>query len=109
MFEGQTERLLQASQRGTVHNTAFIERLNGIFRQRLASLTYKSHHAARRLQVLETDMYLVGCTYNFCFAHHELSNVSHVGSVCTPAMAAGLTNHVWSICELLSYRIASPP
>src|SRR5436309_12081289 len=79
------------------------------FRERLASLTRKSRHAARRLRALETGMYLIGCSYNFCFAHHELSKASHVGSPRTPAMAAGLTNHVWSVFELLSYRIAPPP
>ncbi len=105
----QAEKLLQCSQGGTVLNTAFIERLNGTFRERLASLTRKSRHAARRLQALETGMYLIGCTYNFCFVHHELSKASHVGSPCTPAMAAGLSDHVWSIWELLSYRIAPPP
>src|SRR5436309_713202 len=105
----QAEKLLMQSQGGSVLNTAFIERLNGTFRERLASLTRKSRHAARRLRALETGMYLIGCTYNFCFVHHELSKVSHAGSACTPAMAAGLTDHVWGIYELLSYRIAPPP
>jgi IS1 family transposase len=105
----RAEQLLQGSRGGSVLNTAFIERLNGTFRERLASLTRKSRHAARRLRALETGMYLIGCTYNFCFVHHELSKVSHVGSACTPAMAAGLTDHVWGIYELLSYRIAPPP
>ena len=54
-------------------------------------------------------MYLIGCSYNFCFPHHELSKAKHMGSPCTPAMAAGLTDHIWSIWELLSYRIAPPP
>ena len=105
----QAENLLGLSQGGSVLNTAFIERLNGTFRERLASLTRKSRHAARRLHVLETGMYLIGCSYNFCFPHHELSKTKHVGSPCTPAMAAGLTDHVWSIRELLSYRIAPLP
>ena len=105
----QAEKLLLLSQGGMILNTAFIERLNGTFRERLASLTRKSRHAARRLRALETGMYLIGCSYNFCFAHHELSKASHVGSSCTPAMAAGLTNHVWSVFELLSYHIAPPP
>src|SRR5438876_8828387 len=61
------------------------------------------------LPVLETGMYLIGCTYNFCFPHHELSKPEHVGSPCTPAMAAGLTDHVWSIKELLNYRVAPLP
>jgi transposase-like protein/IS1 family transposase len=105
----QANKLLQASLGGTVLNTAFIERLNGTFRQRLASMTRKSRHAARRLRALETGMYLIGCTYNFCFVHHELSKASHAGFACTPAMAAGLTDHVWGIFELLSYRILPSP
>jgi hypothetical protein len=104
----QAEQLLNASQGGTVLNTAFIERLNGTFRERMASLTRKSRYAARHLQALETGMYLIGCTYNFCFAHHELSKVSHAGFLCTPAMAAGLTDHIWSVAELLRYKVAPP-
>jgi transposase-like protein/IS1 family transposase len=102
------EQLLLGSRGGTVLNTAFIERLNGTFRERLASLTRKSRHAAHRLRALETGMYLIGCTYNFCFPHHELSKTQHVGSPCTPAMAAGLTDHVWSIAEVLTYKVAPP-
>lgn len=105
----QAERLLLRSHGGSVLNTAFIERLNGTFRERLSCLTRKSRHAARRLRALETGMYLIGCTYNVCFPHHELSKIKHVGSPCTPAMAAGLTDHVWSLFELLSYRVAPPP
>src|SRR6266568_4760771 len=50
---GQAEKLLLCSQGGTVLNTAFIERLNATFRERLASLTRKSRHAAHRLFALE--------------------------------------------------------
>jgi IS1 family transposase len=105
----QAERLLLLSHGGNVLNTAFIERLNGTFRERLACLTRKSRHAARRLFALETGMYLIGCSYNFCYPHHELSKTKHVGSPCTPAMAAGLTDHIWSLRELLSYQITPPP
>jgi transposase-like protein/IS1 family transposase len=105
----QAEKLLRESQGGTVLNTAFIERLNATFRERLASLTRRSRHAARRLFALQTGMYLIGCSYNFCFPHHELSKAKHLGSPCTPAMAAGLTDHVWSIYELLSYQIVPAP
>ena len=104
----QAENLLGLSQGGSVLNTAFIERLNGTFRERLASLTRKSRHAARRLHVLETGMYLIGCSYNFCVAHHELSKAKHWGMACTPAMASGLTDHVWSMGELLTYKVAPP-
>jgi hypothetical protein len=78
-------------------------------RERLASLTRKCRHSASRLQALHTGMYLIGCTYNFCVAHHELSKAKHWGMACTPAMASGLTDHVWSVCELLRYKVAPSP
>lgn len=105
----QATTLLSCSQGGTILNTAFIERLNGTFRERLASLTRRSRHAVRTLTALETGMYLIGCTYNFCFVHHELSKINHFGFPCTPAMAARLTDHVWDIRELLMYRMAPLP
>jgi hypothetical protein len=54
-------------------------------------------------------MYLIGSTYNFCLAHHELSKSSHFGRPTTPAMAAGLTDHLWSFRELFWYRVAPLP
>src|SRR5205814_9135257 len=73
------------------------------------SLTRKSRHAASRMQALYMGMYLIGCTYNFCVAHQELSKAKHWRRACTPAMASGLTDHVWSICELLRYKVAPLP
>jgi IS1 family transposase len=108
-------RLLQTSGGGHDLNTAFIERLNGTFRERLACLARRCRHAARRLDLLEAGMWLVGCTYNFCWPHHELSRreakaQEKRGEVpMTPAMASGLTDHVWSVQELLWYRVAPPP
>jgi len=111
----QAQALLSASHGGTVFNTAFIERLNGTMRQRLVSLTRKCRHAASRLAALENGMWLLGCTYNFCWPHHELSRQAAKAQerrgevLLTPAMASGLTDHIWSIQELLSYRIAPLP
>lgn len=73
----RAEQLLANSRGGAVLNTAFIERLNGTFRERLASLTRKSRHAASRLHALQTGMYLIGSTYNFCIVHQELSKEKH--------------------------------
>src|SRR2546421_1265840 len=109
------EVLLAASGGGTVLNTAFIERLNGTMRERLASLTRKCRHAARRLTALESGMWLLGCTYNFCWPHHELSRRAAKAQgqrgevLLTPAMASGLTDHIWRISELLNYRVAPSP
>ncbi|TMC93630.1 MAG: hypothetical protein E6J22_07585 [Chloroflexi bacterium] len=43
-------------------------------------------------------MYLIGCTYNLCWVHQQLGH--------TPAMAAGLTDHVWSVKDVLCYKVA---
>ncbi len=105
----QASQLLQASRGGTTLNTAFIERFNGTMRERLATLTRKCRHAAHRLPALEAGMYLIGCTYNFCWPHQELSSRRHLGHPSTPAMAAGLTDHIWSVAELLMYKVAPAP
>ncbi len=96
-------------------NTAYIERFNGTMRERLSSLTRRCRHAARRVSRLEAGMWVVGCTYNWCWPHHELSrrlakDQGRKGeALITPAMASGLTDHIWSIREVLTYRIAPPP
>ena len=115
MSHGSLEKateLLKISNGGTLLNTSFIERLNGTMRERLAALTRKCRHASSKLFAFHTGMYLIGCTYNFCWNHHELSKSSEKGGLgmpCTPAMASGLTDHQWSIFELLSYKVAPPP
>jgi IS1 family transposase len=112
MTQGTLERaqeLLALSKGGSVLNTAFIERLNATFRERLATLTRRCRYAAHRLETLETGMYLIGCVYNFCVIHDELSSSRHMGSACTPAMAAKLTDRVWSVRDVLLFRVAPAP
>jgi IS1 family transposase len=103
------QHLLQATRGGSELNTSFIERFNGTMRERLACLTRKCRHAAHRLETIEAGMYLIGGTYNFCVPHHELSASTHRGHPCTPAMAAGLTDHLWSVSELLTSQVAPAP
>lgn len=109
----QAMHLLQRSAGGQVLNTSYIERFNGTVRERLATLTRKCRHAAQRLQALETGMYLIGSTYNFCCFHHQLSQrAAGEGQRLlpqTPAMASGLTDHLWSLSELVSYKVAPAP
>jgi IS1 family transposase len=111
----QAHKMLVQTHGGKELNTAFIERFNGTMRERLASLTRRCRHAARRASMLDAGMWLVGCTYNFCWPHHELSRrlateQGQKGEVLlTPAMASGLTDHIWSVREVLTYRIAPPP
>jgi transposase-like protein/IS1 family transposase len=60
-------KLLQHSRGGTMLDTSFIERFNGTMRERLATLTRKCRHATAQLSALQTGMYLLGTTYNFCW------------------------------------------
>ena len=108
----KAKRLIKASKGGKKLNTSFIERLNGTFRERLASFTRKCRHAASKIETVHAGIYLIGCTYNFCFSHHELSKSTAKGGFgqpCTPAMASGITNHIWSIQELMTYKVPPSP
>ncbi len=118
MAQGNLERanaVLSHTMGGNEVNTACIERFNGTMRERLARLTRRCRHAARRVVSLEAGMWLVGCPYTFCWPHHEVSRRAAQaqgvrGDVpLTPAMASGLTDHVWGLQELLRYRIAPVP
>jgi hypothetical protein len=83
---------------GTTINTAYIERLNATFRAHLACFARRTRCPARSLQAVGERVFLVGCLYNFCWLHASLHK--H-----TPAMAAGLTDHQWSLEEFLWARL----
>ena len=99
-------RLLAQTPGCLVLNTAYIERLNGTFRARLAPLARRTHHLVHRKEVLHAGMYLVGALYNFCTVHASLTLAS--GQQRTPAMAAGLTDHCWSVAEVMWQRVPPP-
>src|SRR2546430_7986439 len=86
-------------------NTAYIERLHATFRERLASLTRRGRARARRTLTLQQGMYVIGTVSNFCTPHASLAQA---GGKTTPAMAAGITDHCWSVRELLSYHVPPP-
>jgi len=100
-------------------NTAFIERLNLSIRQHVAAVgrrvtTLCKHEAGLRQQLVLYQVY-----YNFCLPHTSLrlplphpEPTNGKGSAKTwrprtPAMAAGLTDHVWTLREVLLFRV--PP
>ncbi len=104
---------LAATKSGTTINTASIERLNATFRSRLAPLVRCGRAIARTEARLTAGMWLVGCAYNFCWSHDSLRLEAPTGAGCrwqerTPAMAAGLTDHPWTMGELLHYRVPLP-
>ena len=99
-------RLLTQTPGCRVLNTAYIERLNGTFRARMAPLARRTHHLVHRKELLQAGMYLVGAFYNFCTVHASLTLAN--GQQRTPAMAAGITDHCWSVQELLWHRVPPP-
>jgi transposase-like protein len=104
--------LIFSSQGGTKLNTAFIERINATFRSRLASLARRSRALLRNPETLEPLMYLMGSIYNFCTVHQSLRLPGIVGGhkwiPRTPAIAAGITDHIWIVQELLLFRVPPP-
>jgi transposase-like protein len=103
----QLTALLKLTQYTTLLNTAYIERLNATFRSRLAALGRRTRSLLRLKQRMESGMYLVGTVYNFCCYHASLILENSIPQ--TPAMAAGITDHCWSMRELLEYRIPPEP
>jgi transposase-like protein/IS1 family transposase len=105
----QVEKIRRRSQGDGVINTAYIERLNATFRERLATLTRRGRALARRTTTLHYGMYLIGTVYNFCTYHTSLSRTGAGASAPrTPAMAATITDHRWTVQELLSFHIPPP-
>jgi transposase-like protein len=99
----QAEQARAASAGEGVINTAYIERLNGTFRERLASLARRTRGLARTVTRLAAGRWLVGAVYNFCTPHESLREMA--GKAVrdrTPAMAAGITRRCWRVYELLS-------
>ena len=107
--------LLSQTQGGGVINTAYIERLNATFRQRMGCLSRRTRHLARQQPTLQAGMYLVGTVYNFCTYHHSLrlklclTERTYRWVHRTPIMAAGLSDHCWSVHELMICKVAPAP
>jgi hypothetical protein len=105
------EAALLATGSGSVINTAYIERLNATMRARLVGLVRRTRCLTRRQEVLLAGMWLVGGVYNYSTPHHSLrveGDAAPKWVQQTPAMAAGLTDHVWTVAELLDYRLPLP-
>ena len=111
----QVESLLKQTQNTPQGHVAYIERLNGTFRSRIAALARRGRSLARQSETLHQAMYLVGTVYNFCAAHKSLRQVLYLPNNSrrwiprTPAIAAGITDHIWTVQELLSYQVPLPP
>jgi hypothetical protein len=100
-------------------NTAFVERINLSLRHHVAAIRRRVTTLCKGEEGLRQQLVLFQGYHNFCLPHAslrlplaELESTNGTGSAkrwClqTPAMAAGLTDHVWSLREVLLFRV--PP
>jgi IS1 family transposase len=100
-------------------NTACVERINLSLRQHVAAIGRRVTTLCKGEEGLRQQLVLCQGYHNFCLPHAslrlplaELESTNGTGSAkrwClqTPAMAAGLTDHVWSLREVLLFRV--PP
>ena len=99
--------------------TAFVERLNLSLRQRVAAIRRRSATPCKHQEGLGHQLALFQVYHNFVLPHARLRQAlaaplptngtgsAKVWQPRTPAMAAGLTDHVWSLPEVLRFRV--PP
>lgn len=108
----QVESLLRQTQSTTTIHTAYIERLNATLRSRWVGLVRRGRALARQPLSLQHGLYLVGTVYNFCTDHESLRLPGILGGhkwiPRTPAIAAGLTDHRWTVHELLAMHLPPP-
>jgi IS1 family transposase/transposase-like protein len=108
---------LAQSPTSTQINTSFVERDNLTLRQHNRRLTRKTNGFSKEIAWLEKQLWLALAYYHLVLPHDSLrqqldvpqstrgSGSARRWQAITPAMAAGLTDHIWSTAELLSYRV----
>jgi hypothetical protein len=74
-------------------STSFVERQNLTMRMSMRRFTRLTNAFSKKLSHLKAAVALHFAYYNFCRTHKTIR--------VTPAMEAGLTDHVWTIAELL--------
>jgi transposase-like protein/IS1 family transposase len=105
------------TKRGWKINTSFAERLNLDFRQHVAAIGRRVNTLCKHEAGLRQQLAIFHAYHNFVLPHAslrlplpDLMDAMESGKRWqpqTPAMAAGLTDRVWSLREVLMYRV--PP
>jgi IS1 family transposase len=88
-------------------NTAFVERHNGTDRNRNGRKVRRTYCFSKDWHVHEAVTYFTMYSYNFCWPVRTLRAREPDGSwqKRTPAMEAGLTDHVWPLSEWLTFPV----
>jgi IS1 family transposase len=103
--EAQVERALETSTVSRTINTSFVERQHATDRGQNARKARKTYQFSKDWRAHEAMTYFTLYRYNFCWAVRTLRQKRADGrwQQRTPAMSAGLTDHVWSLREWLSF------
>ena len=96
---------IEASRVSNTINVAFVERHNGTDRNRNARKVRKTYCFSKDWEIHESLTYFTMYSYNFCWPVRTLRMRGADGrwQERTPAMVAGLADHVWSLEEWLTY------
>ena len=81
-------------------STSYIERANLTMRMQMRRFTRLTNGFSKKAENHAHAVSLHFMFYNYCRAHTTL-NKARKGIKTTPAMAAGLTDHVWTVEEIL--------
>lgn len=80
-------------------STSYVERFNLSSRMQIRRFTRLINGFSKKLENHEAAVFLWACFYNFCRVHETLR--------CTPAMELGVTDHIWTIGELVAEALKS--
>ena len=86
-------------------NTSFVERNNGTDRGQNGRKRRKTYGFSKDPALHHAATYFIAYSYNFCWPVRTLEVPEEIGKrrLRTPAMAAGLADHVWSLREWLTF------
>ncbi len=92
---------------GRVINTSFVERHNGTDRHHNARKARKTYRFSKDWRFHEAVTYFTMYSYNFCWPVRTLREPTEAGRwrQRTPAMAAGLSDHIWSLAEWIRFPV----
>lgn len=101
------ERTLLESPVSRSVNTSFVERASATDRHLNPRKARKSCEFSKNIEYHVAQSWLSTTYYNFCWDHKALRVKigEHRYYHRSPAMAAGITDHVWSIEEMATYQI----
>jgi IS1 family transposase len=105
--QAAVDRALAASVCSRTINTSFVERQHGTARGQNARQSRRTYRFSKDWEVHESMSYFTRYRYNFCWPVRTLRVRGAEGrwQQRTPAMSAGLSDHIWSLEEWLSFPV----